>query len=433
MITVNLINPPTALQTPSNKTNQTMTDQNLANYRWLTSPQAIAKFDWLKTALPLSPNQFGKLRDEVGVERAGILIAQMELKQRAIEKFPRAQQLFFTELGLQQSTDMAIATFKAKQLKQDYPAVTHVTDLCCGIGGDLMALANDFDATGVDIDPTTAWIAKHNTNATRTTRTVKLLAIDVGNADLESTDWVHLDPDRRADGQRHTALEGYCPPPSFIDVLLTRNRLSKHGLSIKLAPATQVPEHWHSEMVCCQWIQSRGECRQQLVIFSTNSQPRTTQAVGVASDGTAEWVFSVAYDKLHDGTNIAVAKTCQTYIYEPAPAIRAAGLSSSWAHQYQLDAIHHRFSYYTSNEQLTPPGGSRFRVVEEMTFDRKQIKQWLRARHIGQLEIKKQGLPFSPSELRKQLQPQGNNRITLIILGEAQSSERAIAVMAERE
>jgi len=82
---------------------------------------------------------------------------------------------------------------------------------------------------------------------------------------------------------------------------------------------------------------------------------------------------------------------------------------------------------------LTPSGGSRFQVVEEMTFDRKQIKQWLKARSIGHLEIKKQGLSFSPSELRKQLQPQGNNQITLIILGEAQSSERAIAIMAKRE
>ena len=74
-----------------------------------------------------------------GVERAGILVAQMELKQRAIEKFPLAYQLFFTELGLQQTTGMAIATFKATQLQQDYPVVTHVTDLCCGIGASCTA------------------------------------------------------------------------------------------------------------------------------------------------------------------------------------------------------------------------------------------------------------------------------------------------------
>lgn len=410
-----------------------MTDQNLANYRWLTSPEALAQFDWLKTALPLSPNQFARLRNKIGAQRATILVAQMALKQRAIEKFPQSQQLFFTELGLQQSTDMAIATFKAAQLRRDYPAVTHVTDLCCGIGGDLMALAHYFDATGVEIDPITAWIAEHNANVTKTSGTVKLQALDVDKADLESTDWVHLDPDRRADGQRHTALEGCWPPPSFIEMLLKRNRLGKHGLSIKLAPATQIPKHWYSEMACCQWIQSRGECRQQLVTFSTHRQPRTTQAVGIASDGTAEWIFSIAQDKLHGSSSVALTKTCQTYIYEPAPAIRAAGLSNSWAHQYKLDGIHRRFNYYTSNAQLSPTGGSRFRVVEEMAFDRKQIKQWLRVRHIGQLEIKKQGLPFSPSELRKHLQPRGNNRITLIILGETHSNERAIAVMAERE
>lgn len=408
-----------------------MPDQNLSNYRWLTSPQAIAKFRWLESAMPLSPNQFVKLRDEVGVDRAGILVAQTELKQRAIEKFPRAKQLFFTEIGLQQSTDMAIAIFKARQLQHDYPAVNHVTDLCCGIGGDLMALADSFDVTGVDIDPTTAWIAEYNANVTSKNGQVEMQAIDVRSVDLQSTDWVHLDPDRRGGGHRHTALEGYCPNLSFIDELLTQR--DKRGLSIKLAPATQVPEHWQNEMACCQWIQSRGECRQQHAIFSTTSQQRVTQAIGVSSAGTAEWVFSVASNNLRDRSNIAVAKTCQTYIYEPAPAIRAAGLSSSWAHRHQLEAIHRRFSYYTSNEPLSPSGGSRFQVVEEMTFDRKQIKQWLKTRHIGHLEIKKRGLPFSPSELRKQLQPQGSNQITLIILGEAQSSERAIAIMAKRE
>ena len=86
--------------------NKTMTDQHLPNYRWLTSPQAITKFGWLETAMPLSPNQFVKLRNEVGVDRAGILVAQTELKQRVIEKFPRAQQLFFTEIGLQQSNHL---------------------------------------------------------------------------------------------------------------------------------------------------------------------------------------------------------------------------------------------------------------------------------------------------------------------------------------
>jgi hypothetical protein len=56
-----------------------------------------------------------------------------------------------------------------------------------------------------------------------------------------------------------------------------------------------------------------------------------------------------------------------------------------------------------------------YRVIENLTFDRKKLKARLRELGIGVLEIKKRGADIVPEELRKELAPKGKNTATLIV------------------
>ena len=60
--------------------------------------------------------------------------------------------MFFTRLGLEQATDAWVARYKATR----FPAGQLLADLCCGIGGDLMALSERGPTRGVDRDPVAA-------------------------------------------------------------------------------------------------------------------------------------------------------------------------------------------------------------------------------------------------------------------------------------
>ncbi len=57
--------------------------------------------------------------------------------------------MFFTQRGLEQATDEIVAAYKARRFR----GREGIYDLCTGVGGDLLALANLGEATGFDRDP----------------------------------------------------------------------------------------------------------------------------------------------------------------------------------------------------------------------------------------------------------------------------------------
>src|SRR5215831_16380737 len=76
-------------------------------------------------------------------------LAQHELRLRARAKFTRAMDMYFTRPGLEQASAEAIARDRSARYKD----AARVMDLCCGIGGDLVALAEGREVLAVDTDP----------------------------------------------------------------------------------------------------------------------------------------------------------------------------------------------------------------------------------------------------------------------------------------
>ena len=93
--------------------------------------------------------------------RSALLMEQAQLRIRARKKFGLADKMFFTRRGLEQSTSEAIARYKATR----FADLQSVADICCGIGGDLIAMAHRGDGSsphqtvGVDQDEHTCLFA----------------------------------------------------------------------------------------------------------------------------------------------------------------------------------------------------------------------------------------------------------------------------------
>jgi hypothetical protein len=104
-------------------------------------------------------------RTDVPDEVANAALTQSRLRARGREKFgPLADRMYFTEDGLQQATRPAVAEHRARRYARLAPG--SVLDLCCGIGGDLAALAGAGGrVTAVDRDPLTAAVAEANAAA----------------------------------------------------------------------------------------------------------------------------------------------------------------------------------------------------------------------------------------------------------------------------
>src|SRR5437773_2735446 len=70
---------------------------------------------------------------------------------RAHCKFPELPYVWATPEAREQATHALLAAHKARQFAQMNPA--RIFDLCCGIGGDALALAEVAPVTAIDLSP----------------------------------------------------------------------------------------------------------------------------------------------------------------------------------------------------------------------------------------------------------------------------------------
>jgi len=195
------------------------------------------------------------LRREYPAELVAAALTQARLRQRARAKFgDAADSMFFTPAGLEQATRPSVARLRAGR----YAALgtRRVADLCCGIGGDLLALAEaDIRVLGVDSDPLTCAVAEANARVRELASRVEICCADVTATELTGCDAAFLDPARRTGRGRVFDPQAYSPPWSFIAELAG----SVPATGVKVAPG--IPHELISPGVEAEWVSDSGQVK----------------------------------------------------------------------------------------------------------------------------------------------------------------------------
>jgi hypothetical protein len=387
----------------------------LGDYLWLTSDAARPWLEALRSETS-SIASAARLRKDLSAERAHLVLEQVELRARAREKFAQAERMFFTRQALEQATDERVAAFKAERfatvgqasrLPGSMEPNSTVADLCCGIGGDLGALAGVSRIMGIDLDPVAALLAEANLrSAGWMDARARVQVGDAAAFPLGEVDAWHLDPDRRADARRTTRIERYAPPLETIERMLAVNG----NAAVKLAPAAEVSAAW-SERAELAWLGSRGECRQQVAWFGALSRyPGRRSATVVDSLGGPRTIIGDPSESL------PVADRLAAYLFEPHSAVLAARLTGALCDEHGLAAIASGIAYLTGDIPLADGALAAFEVLEVLPLDRKQLRAHCRAKGLGRLEVKKRGVTIDPERLRRQVVSRGGeNEATLIV------------------
>jgi hypothetical protein len=335
-----------------------------------------------------------------------LLLEQVELRKRAKRKFSDAHWLFFTRRGLEQATDEVIAAYKAERFGR-HP---RIADLCCGIGGDLMALGEQSTevTVGVDVDPVASLLAAANCCVDELG--VQLRTFDVNQCDVAKFDAWHIDPDRRSDEARTIRLEKSSPDLSTLDRLIGVNE----NAAVKLAPAAVVPGNWEQRAEL-EWISRDRECRQLVAWFgilakSNDGGAGMRRATRIASGETSAASFAGRPNQ-----PIGTASQVGRYILEPDPAVLAAQLTGAVAAEHDLQALAPNVDYLTADSLPSSGLLTGFEVTDILPLDTRKLRRLLTDRGIGHLEIKKRAAPIEIEPLRKQLRCSGENTATLIV------------------
>jgi hypothetical protein len=370
------------------------------------------------------------LRKEISADRARLVIQQAELRRRGAEKFSLAERMFFTKVGLEQATDEAVARYKASRL----PAGVLVADLCCGIGGDLVAIAARGPAVGVERDPAVARIAEANARIAGTTARVVISEVDRTPV-VDFAAW-HIDPDRRREGKRTTRVASHDPGLEVIARLL---RECPHG-AIKLAPAADVAltsaggsetaadVPWHEAEL--EWISRKRECRQLVAWFgSVADLPGMRRATVVLNDVGDHGPIRAESIVGHRGLSTPIAAAVRRYVFEPDSGVLAADLRGAIGECYKLEVVSANAAYFTGDSPVVTPLLSTFEVIEVLPYDARKLNRWLRARSIGTVEVKKRGVEIDPARVQRELSGNGDDSATVLL---CPIGNRVRAIVARR-
>jgi hypothetical protein len=336
-------------------------NNTLDDYHWLTSPAAQP---WLAEP-PADPARWiPHLRKTLSPERAHLVVDTLELRHRARDKFRLADQMFFTRKGLEQATDEIIAAHKARR----FDTGVQVSDFCCGIGGDFLALAARGPARGVDRDEALTLLAATNARVYGVSGDqCSVVASELGRFADESGSW-HCDPDRRPAGHRATRGELFEPTLETLTQLIAR----RPNAAIKLAPATQPPDQWTAQAEC-EWIESRGECRQQVAWFGDLARSPGKRSATILADGERIRTITGLPDD-----RPPTADAILRYLYEPAAAVLAAKLVTELCREYSLVTLASGVAYLTGDRPLDDLALAVFEVFDVLPFDRKQLRAYCR-------------------------------------------------------
>ena len=338
-----------------------------------------------------------ELRQHSPAPLVAAAMTQVRLRARARTKFGAdADRMYFTQAGLEQATSGLVAAHHAAR----YGAATRIADLCCGIGGDLRALAAGHEVVAFDRDPLTAAITAANVEALDLADRVSVLCEDVTMCDLMGYDAAFLDPSRRTTERRVFNVADYQPPWSFIGDLVRRVR----NVGVKVAPG--IPHALVPPEAEAEWVSLDGDVKEAALWFGALRDGATPRRATLLPSGATLIASEMAPPPVAPP---------RRYLYEPDGAVIRAHLVAEVAALLNGALLDPTIAYVTSDTLVATPFARPYRIDAVMPFNLKHLRVALRERGIGHVVIKKRGSPLTPEALQRDLRLEGDAWCVLIL------------------
>lgn len=357
-----------------------------------------------------------------GPDEVAAALSQVRLRRAATTKFgASAQGMYFTAAGLEQATSPAVARHRATRARA--AGLLRCLDLTCGIGSDLLALADaDRTVRGVDRDPVTVRVAAANLRAMGAAGSVR--CADAEAVNLAASDLVLVDPARRRGTTRVFDPRAFSPPWTFVAGLLAAAATADGAhprVVAKLAPGLDhalLPSYAEAE-----WVSLDGALK-EIALWSPAPSAVRRRATVLSSTGTR---VDLTDTGLAPGPPPVAA--VGHYVYEPDPAVVRAHLVEAVVDEVAGWLLDPHIAYVSSDTLLPTGAATCFRVVEVLPYREKALRTALRARGIGVLTIKKRGVAVTPEVLRRRLRLRGSEQATLLL---SRTPQSAVALLVER-
>lgn len=330
-------------------------------------------------------------------------ITQIAGRKIAAEKIPSWREIediwYPKHLSLEQCSSEITARYKASLLQGE-----SLADLTAGFGIDCSFLAADFKTvTYVERQKELCEIAAHNFPI------LNLNHITVKNEDgvaylkeMSPVDCIFLDPARRNEhGGKTVAISDCEPDVAKLEGLL----LSKaNRVMVKLSPmldlslALKALEHTQEVHI----LSVNNECKELLLLLGQEPPKEVPiHCANLFTKGAQEEQHFIFTREQEQRNECIYTDILGNYLYEPNASLLKAGAFRSITAAYPVMKLHPNSHLYTSNVLITDFPGRVFRIVNQCSFNKKEIKESLADLKKANITIR--NFPATVAELRKRI------------------------------
>ncbi len=380
---------------------------DLETFAWLLTDAgreliAVAEAGDLSDAAQLS--EISRLRRLASPIQAAAAYETALLRRRALPKFPDAERMFFVREALEQASGITTARHRAKRYAQLDAGL--IADLCCGIGGDTLALARVARVVAVDNDPLRLAIARANATALSCASQIEYLELDLETMAPPQADAIFFDPARRSAGRRVFELAKYQPPITLIDTW----RQHTPAIGVKLAPGVADEDLVGFGAFELEFISVGYELKEAVLWLGALGQAGKRATVIDRHDATHTLFLPTG-----QAQPIVPLQEPGKVLYEPDSAVIRAGLVQMLAGQLGVAQIDREIAYLTSDQVIETPFARSWRVIEWMPFNLKRIQARLRELDAGSVTVKKRGSPLDTDLLARKLSGTGSHALVVAL------------------
>jgi hypothetical protein len=225
---------------------------------------------------------------------------------------------------------------------------------------------------------------------------------DVRGVALEQLEAVFIDPARRAGGDRVRLSSGASEPP--LDWCL--DLVGRVGaVAVKAAPGLPhdlIPEAWEAEFV------SDARALKECTLWSPALATATRRATLLDRDLTLS---------SHAPSEAVPVSPPGQYLLDPDPAVTRASLVEALAHSLGADVwkIDADIAFLSSAREVHTPFARTLAVDASLPWNLKRLREALRARQIGVVDIRKRGSAVDVDELRTRLRLHGDGSAIVVL------------------
>jgi hypothetical protein len=375
-----------------------------AEWERLAAPSSQGLLDALRgIAEPPAPAVIERLRARHDPSLVAMAIELSLARTRAAPKFgPAAAGLWMDRAGAEMASDPAIAAWKAARFRE--AGAGRIDDLCCGIGGDLMALARVAEPVGADLDPARAWMAARNAGCT----------VRCVDAVLEPGDapFVHVDPARRdARGARAWRLADLVPGLAAVRAMLDGRR----GGAVKLGPGMDLADDERLPTDQVEFIGDGDRLAQQVL---WTGQLATPPGINVATRIDLHRTICGIPAALEGP---GAGGHARRVLLVPDPALERARLVHVLAPALTADELWPGLGILTTDR--VPSGRddasawfTAYEVLEELPAREASVRDWMRARGAGRAVVRTRGGACDPDAWQRMLRGSGDGEAEIFVV-----------------